>query len=215
MNTKQTPAPQAERSGCAAWFILLLASIGMATIVIGMLVGIWKRPGEGVESIAIGQAFPDLNLTPITINEKPVTLADLSGKVTLINFWATWCDPCRAELPEIAEIGEELKNKEDFVLLPVSCGHDDPTELSIKSLEMLQDMDLDMPCYSDPTGATQLALASITNPQERGLPTTLILDRKGIVRGMWVGYLPGQGKEMLKLIAKLLFEKPQDEKPEK
>ena len=103
MNTEQTPPPRAERSGCVAWFILGLACIGMAIVLISIgwraLFDIWNLPGGGEGSVAIGQAMPGLDLMPITRNEKPVSLADLSGKVTLINFWATWCPPPTSARP--------------------------------------------------------------------------------------------------------------------
>ena len=212
MNTEQTPPPRAKRSGCVAWFIMGLACVGMAIVLIsigaGVLFVIWNPPGGGEDSIAIGESMPGLDLTPITLNENPVSLADLSGKVTLINFWATWCDPCLLELPEIAEIGEEFEDNEDFLLLPVSCGEEDPLRLSAKSIMMLRKMELEIPCYSDPTGETRQALGKLTGEPQMSLPTTLLLDRKGVVRGIWVGFRPGQGKEMQKLIAKLLAEKP-------
>ncbi len=213
MNTEQTPPPRAERSGCVAWFILGLACIGMAIVLISIgwraLFDIWDLPGGGEGSVAIGQAMPGLDLMPITKNEKPVSLADLSGKVTLINFWATWCDPCLVELPEIAEIGEEFEDNEDFLLLPVSCGDEDLEQLSTDSIMMLWKMKLEIPCYSDPTGKTRHALAKVSGEPGMSLPTTLLLDRKAVVRGIWVGYRHGQGKQMQKLIAKLLAEKPE------
>lgn len=151
--------------------------------------------------------MPGLDLMPITLNEKPVLLADLSGKVTLLIFWATWCGPCRAELPEIAEIGEEFEDNKDFLLLPVSCGSENLIQLSTDSVLMLRDMELEMPCYSDPTGQTRHALATVSGTPQMSLPTTLVLDRKGVVRGVWAGFRPGQGENMQKLIAKLLDDK--------
>lgn len=206
MNSEQTSPPQ--RSSCAAWFVI---GVGVVIVLIsigaGLLFNVWDLPVGGECSAAIGKAMPGLDLSPITLNENPVSLADLSGKVTLVNFWATWCGPCRAELPEIAELGEEFEDNKDFLLLPVSCGNEDPMQLSSDSVLMLRDMELEMPCYSDPTGQTQQALAKISGAPEMSLPTTLVLDRKGVVRGIWIGFRSGQGKKMKKLIAELLDEK--------
>ncbi|MEA1952735.1 MAG: TlpA disulfide reductase family protein [Planctomycetota bacterium] len=204
MSSEQTPPPQAKQSGGSTWFILGIACLGVVIVLFKIV----SPPDRGDDSIAVGQAMPGLDLTPITLNENPLTLPELSGKVSLINFWATWCGPCRAELPEIAEIGDKFEENEDFLLLPVSCGNDDPVRLSSNTVLMLRNMELEMPCYSDPTGNTRYALAEITGTPRMSLPTTLVLDRKGIVRGFWGGYRPGQGKDMQKLIAKLLNEKP-------
>lgn len=208
MSDEQTPPTRAKGSGCVAWFIMGLACLGVAIVLFfvgkGVLFDVQQPPGGGAGSAAIGKKMPALELTPITLNEKPLSLADLSGKVVLINFWATWCGPCRAELPEIEKIGEEFGDNEDFLLLPVSCGNNDAVKLSIM---MLRKMELEMPCYSDPTGETQQALTQIIAAPQMSLPTTLVLDRQGIVRGVWVGFLKGQGEEMQMLVAKLLAEK--------
>ena len=214
MNTEQTPPPRPKQSGCTAWFIIGLALIGVAIVFVsigaGVLFDIWDLTGSGEGSIAVGKPLPGLDLLPITLNENPVSPADIKGKVTLLNFWATWCGPCRAELPEIAEIGEEYEDNKDFMLLPISCGNEDAARLSTDTIIMLRDMELEIPCYSDPTGETRQALARITATPQMSLPTTLVLDRNGIVRGVWVGYSAKQGEKMQKLIAKLLAEKPEE-----
>ncbi len=213
MSSEQTPQPQSQKSGCATWFILGIACLGLAVVFISigadLFLDMGGRTGGGQDSIAVGQAMPGLDLAPITLSENPVSLPELSGKVTLINFWATWCGPCRAELPEIAELGEEFEEHEDFLLLPVSCGNEDVVQLSSKSVLMLRDMELEMPCYSDPTGETRSALAAMTGTPRMSLPTTLVIDRKGIVRGFWAGYRTGQGEEMRELIEQLLSERPE------
>ena len=212
MSNAQSPPPRAKTSGCTAWFILGLAFFGMAMVLISIgaavLFEVWDFPGWGGESAAVNKTLPNLDLMPITAAENPVAMADLSGKVVLINFWATWCGPCREELPEIAEIGDKFEDESDFLLLPVSCSNnDDLLQLSTDSILLLRQLDLDMPCYADPNGVTQQAFASVAGTNQLSLPTTLVLDRKGVIRGIWIGFRSGQGKKMRELISSLLAEK--------
>ena len=214
MSRAESTPPEAKTSGasgCASWFIMGLALFGIAIILVSIggsiLFDGWQIFGPGGSSAATGKRLGDLDLTPITPTEKPVTLADVEGKVVLINFWATWCGPCRAELPEIAEIGYEFEDNADFLLLPVSCGSDDPTQLSTNSILLLREMNLDMPCYADPQGVTQQAFANVAGTNQLSLPTTLVIDRKGVIRGIWLGYGTGQGKKIEELVSSLLAEK--------
>ncbi len=219
MNDESSPPAAAKTSTGVSCFIISIALIGVCivlySIVAPMLFEGWGFPDMGGESPAVGKLFSDLNLEPITFSEKPVTRQDLSGKVVLINFWATWCGPCRAELPELAEIGERYADDADFLLLPISCGGDVLLQLSTESILMLQDMHLEMPCYADPNDTARRSYAMAAGTNQMDLPTTLVLDRKGIIRGVWIGYRPSQGKRIRELIETLLAEKPKPlaEKP--
>ena len=208
MSDTDSLQPEVKTSGCASWFILGLALFGMAIIFISIggsiLFDGWRLPGIGGESAALGKRLADLDLKPITSAESPVTRADVEGKVVLLNFWATWCGPCRAELPDIAAIGHKFENNADFMLLPVSCGNEDMLRLSTDSILMLREMDLEMPCYADPHGITRQAFAFAAGTDQLSLPTSLVLDRKGIIRGVWIGYGASQGKKMRELITSLL-----------
>ena len=211
MSNAQSPPPRVKTSGFTSWFILGLAFFGMAIILIfmgkGLLFDVRELPDLGGESAAVNKTLPDLDLMPINAIKNPVSLEDLSGRVVLINFWATWCPPCQDELPEIAEIGDKFKDDSDFLLLPVSCGDDNQFQLLTDSLQLLRQLDLDMPCYADPNGVTQQAFASVAGTNQLSLPTTLVLDRKGVIRGVWIGFRPGQNKKIQELITSLLAEK--------
>ena len=211
MSNAQSPPPRVKTSGFTSWFILGLALFGMAIILIfmgkGLLFDVRELPDLGGESAAVNKTLPDLDLMPINAIKNPVSLEDLSGRVVLINFWATWCPPCQDELPEIAEIGDKFKDDSDFLLLPVSCGDDNQFQLLTDSLQLLRQLDLDMPCYADPNGVTRQAFASVVGTNRLSLPTTLILDRKGVIRGVWIGFRPGQNKKIQELITSLLAEK--------
>jgi thiol-disulfide isomerase/thioredoxin len=103
------------------------------------------------------------------------TLADFAGKGVVLNFWATWCMPCVAELPSLAELAAKAP---EVVVLPVSTDHG--------GLAVVQDFYRShgiagLGIWLDPKGAASEAL------HLRGLPTTLIIDRQGRERGRLEG----------------------------
>ena len=77
-----------------------------------------SRPGyEPVKPVAMGDAAPDFKLQDNLGNT--VTLSELRGKVVMVNFWATWCPPCRAEMPSMEKLNNAMAG-EDFVMLAIN-----------------------------------------------------------------------------------------------
>ncbi len=163
----------------------------------------------------VGQMLPFLELQPLTGDVSAVSLADIRDHVTLLNFWGTWCPPCRSELPHIAELRQRFAGRAAFRLLAVSCPPggqaDDVQSLEEGTAALLKRLGLDLPTYSDPDDATQSALGQLIDLQ--GYPTTVLLDRLGVIRAVWVGYRPGVETEMERYISMLLDEdgKPLEE----
>lgn len=115
---------------------------------------------------------PDLALT--TLDGAPVALADLRGKVVLINFWATWCPPCRSEMPEILAAAQAHPN--DFVVLAINSGETD-TQVQ----QFAQEFHLTFPVLLDRE-------SQVTRDyQVLALPTSFFVDRNGIIRAANVG----------------------------
>jgi thiol-disulfide isomerase/thioredoxin len=83
--------------------------------------------GGSEEAKSIGIAAPDVTLK--TLDGKSVTLADYKGKVVLVNFWATWCDPCRIEIPELIEIQQKYADK-GFTILGVAMDEEGASVVS-------------------------------------------------------------------------------------
>jgi len=149
-----------------------------------------------------------LRLSPLTGDGKPVSLEDLKGHVVLLNFWGTWCLPCRTELPHIAELQKRYAGHEAFRLLAVSCPSaeetDDVQSLRENTSALLRRLNLDLPTYRDPESATQIAVGRLLGAEGFAYPTTLLLDRRGAVRAVWTGYRPGVETEMERWIGTLL-----------
>ena len=77
-----------------------------------------SRPShEPIKLVALGDVAPDFQLEDTT--GKKFSLSDLRGKVVLVNFWATWCPPCRAEMPSMEKLNQAMAG-EDFVMLAIN-----------------------------------------------------------------------------------------------
>ena len=102
-------------------------------------------------------------------NNEDMTLAALKGNVVLVNFWATWCPPCRKEMPAIADLARQMEGM-PFKVATISVGRDDHKALR-RFLDTLGATNL--PAWRDPTMKLALAMGV------RGLPVSVILDREG------------------------------------
>ena len=168
-------------------------------------------PPENPESRAgVGQSIEYLNLQPLTGDARAVTRADLEGRVVLLNIWGTWCPPCRTELPHLAALRGRFAGQEDFQLLavsyPASQDREDVDSLRTETSQLLNSLNLDLPTYYDPNYSLLYNLEETLD--FRGFPTTLLLDRRGVIRAVWVGYRPGVETEMEWHIGRLLSETP-------
>lgn len=100
--------------------VLLLGGIGM---IIFRLASpdqpmFARRAGGSAATVAAGRIAPDFKLTGL--DGKPASLAELRGKVVFLNLWATWCPPCREEMPSIQALRQQFQKAPDFVVLTVS-----------------------------------------------------------------------------------------------
>jgi cytochrome c biogenesis protein CcmG, thiol:disulfide interchange protein DsbE len=144
---------------------LLLSGCGNLTVAAG------SRP----TTAKIGDLAPEINLKSVTGDQ--ITLSKLEGRPVLINFWATWCGPCREEFPALVRMYKKYQGK-GLVVLGVN--YQDPNSDS-GVLTFMKDTLVDFPVVRD-TGDR-------VGQQYRvdGLPTSYFVDRKGIVRDVVVG----------------------------
>jgi cytochrome c biogenesis protein CcmG/thiol:disulfide interchange protein DsbE len=189
-------------------------SSGLATVLIFVAAGIvvalvfemssTEDRDVGTHHPAVGRRLPHLDLKPLTGEGKPVSLGDLEGRVTLIDFWGTWCPPCREEFPHIAALAAHFRNRPDFQVLAVSCGggEEDFNVIADETRAFLESYKIDLPTYKDPGGYSRRGIDMVSGFQ--GYPTTLVLDRQGIIRGLWFGYRRGYEQQIEKLVAELL-----------
>jgi peroxiredoxin len=124
----------------------------------------------------VGNLAPDFELDDLDGN--PVRLSDLRGRPVMLNFWATWCGPCRSEMADIQSAYEEWA-AEDLALLTVNMGG-----TSSQVAEFLEDEQLSLPVLLD----TKQDVAGTYNV--RYVPTTFFLDADGVIQAVKVGAFP-------------------------
>lgn len=122
-----------------------------------------------------GFAAPDFTLQ--TSDGEEYTLSDLRGSAVLINLWATWCPPCRAEMPAIEKMYREYKDKGLVVLAVDMTYQDNPADVA----PFIQEYGLTFPVLLDQTGTVGAAY------QLRSLPSSYFIDRFGIIREVVIG----------------------------
>ncbi|MFM8414287.1 MAG: TlpA family protein disulfide reductase [Planctomycetota bacterium] len=153
---------------------------------------------------AIGTKLGTLPIAPLA--DLTAAPPDLAGRVTLLNFWGTWCPPCRRELPGLARLAAGLENEPRFQLVAISCagagGPGDPADLAAETAEFLIRQKLTVPAFvfSDPLGADALA----TTLGLTALPATYLIGPDATVRRVWIGYRPRDEAEIAAAIVSLL-----------
>jgi thiol-disulfide isomerase/thioredoxin len=123
----------------------------------------------------MGQTMPDLRLNDLS--GKPVRLSDYAGRPLLINAWATWCPPCRAEMPLLNDF--YLQNKDrGFVLLAVNAG-----ETTNLVNQFIQQTGFGFPVLLDP-GTAALSRLGVMS-----FPTSILVGRDGLVKKIHIGLI--------------------------
>ncbi|MEM6845765.1 MAG: TlpA disulfide reductase family protein [Bacteroidota bacterium] len=150
--------------GLLVFVILILAIPELRLSVMSSLQSVLLRTGLFNATVSQGvtnELFTSSFVLKDTAGQR-VELADLRGKVVFVNVWATWCPPCLAEMPEIAELYKELGQQVEFLMISVDKNHQ-------KAQQWIQEEGFAVPVYF---------------PQQRSLdyatiPTTWVIDRSG------------------------------------
>lgn len=150
-------------------------TISVIVLLLGLVwIGLNADPGgasnEKISSPRPGFLAPDFTLQ--TIDGETVTLSDLRGQAVLVNIWASWCSPCRAEMPAMQRVYEDYKSK-GLVILAVNSTVQDSAE---SARSFAAELGLTFPIQLDIEGiATRLYEA-------QGLPASFFIGRDGIIR---------------------------------
>lgn len=126
---------------------------------------------------------------------KTVSLGDLKGKVIFLNFWATWCPPCIAEMPSINKLRQSLKDEQDIVFMLVDVDNN-----LKKSTAFMKKKKYDLPVYAPASAIPSTFL-------EGAIPTTVIIDKKGEIIARIEGGRDYSSPGMLKSLNQLIHGK--------
>lgn len=144
-------------------------------------------------SLKVGDAAADFSLSSRT--GETVSMAGLKGQVVLLNFWASWCGPCRQEFPLLDTIHKKYR-KLGFTVIGLNVEPD-----AKDAEEFLKQNPVSFPIVYDPNDDVSKRYGI------GGMPSVALIDRKGIVRWMHKSYVPGDENEYMNQVRSLLAEK--------
>jgi thiol-disulfide isomerase/thioredoxin len=149
--------------------------------------------------------LPVGRLPLVSLKDPDAPPPEFAGKVTLLNFWGTWCPPCRRELPGIARLAARLADEPRFQLIAVSCGPgggDDLREITASTKAFLESQKIPIDAWADPDGFARMAVAE--SLAFEAFPTTYLIGPDGRVAAAWVGYRPRDEADMARAILGML-----------
>jgi len=160
-------------------------------------------PGESKSSayppLPSGIAQADLEL----LDGTKIKAADRKGKVLLLNLWATWCGPCRAEMPELVLMQEKYREK-GFQILGLDVGDGDGNPESIEEIKAFSEMmklNYELARVGNDVTSEVYKFTKFS-----GIPLSLLVDREGHVRGVFLGGGPKVVGQMKETVEKLMNE---------
>ncbi|MCG7893283.1 MAG: TlpA family protein disulfide reductase [Candidatus Thiodiazotropha taylori] len=167
---------------------LLLKRILKSTLLLGLLTSFT------VSLAASGDATPAPDFTLKSRTGENIKLSELRGNVVMVNFWASWCGPCRQEMPLLQQLYDRYQGM-GFTLLGVNVD-----EQPAAAQKMLKEIPVDFPILYDSSNKVSKQY------QVKAMPSTFMVDRDGNIRHLHQGYKPGYEDDYQQQIRALLKE---------
>ena len=169
---------------------------GIVLILAGALFAATRLMGDQLFPVEIGTKAPSFTAKTLGAGPRDKTIADYRGEVVLLNIWATWCAPCRVEMPAIQRL-HEAYGPQGLKVVAVSI--DDPgSEEAI--VDFARGLGLTFEMLHDAPGAIQRQY------QTTGVPETFIIGRDGVIRKKVIGAADWNSEGNRALVAQLLRE---------
>ena len=150
-----------------------------------------KEEAAGVSKVRENKPAPEITVNSLT--NVPLKLSALKGKVVLLNFWATWCPPCREEMPSMMKLNSAMAGK-PFQMVAVSIDEGGVPEIE----SFFKTSGYSLPTYTDPGGAAQQTYG-IT-----GVPESFVIDKNGILVKKVIGPMAWDSAEVVSFIEGLM-----------
>ena len=166
--------------------LIAFAILGLSAMMIG---GCARPPAELGQAVQIGQAAPAFKLADLSGQQ--VSLDQYKGKVVMLDFWATWCGPCRMTMPLMESIQKEYADS--LVLLAVNL--QEPRDV-VRDYVRAQNLHSRILLDEEGSVGTAYGIDSI--------PTQILIDKQGVIRLIQPGYGPGTASKLRKQIEKLV-----------
>jgi thiol-disulfide isomerase/thioredoxin len=163
----------------------VLIGLGLLLLGLAAFIVLPKPPAtsdskDEISAIPVEVEFQAPNLSLSDLQNKPASLEDYRGMVVLVNNWATWCPPCKAEMPTFEAFYQEHKEK-GFIIVAIEAG-----QPQAEVAEFANSYKLTFPIWLDPHSK---ALDAFRNQR---LPSSYLVDREGTVRLAWTGAISRQ-----------------------
>jgi thiol-disulfide isomerase/thioredoxin len=162
----------------------------MGLLVLVLLAPLWATAAP----IKEGEAAPGFSLPSLTDQGRVIELQELRGRVVYVDFWASWCGPCRVSFPLLDDIRKELGGQ-GFEVLAINVD-----EFPEDALTFLEELPVSYLVVRDDTGSTPQAYGIL------GMPTGFLIDREGTVRKVHQGFRKSDGPRLRTEILELLEE---------
>ena len=170
-----------SRRGAVAFFIIVALGLLLIQACTPSSQAMQGDQQEAAVGINVGEIAPDFTLLDLDGNE--VGLSEFRGEVVFVNFWATWCPPCRAEMPDIESLYQEYKDK-GVVVIGIDIGE---SEATVR--QFVQQGGYSWTFVLDSTGAVA------ANYNIRAIPTSFFIDREGVIQAVNTGAMTKRGME--------------------
>jgi thiol-disulfide isomerase/thioredoxin len=143
----------------------------------------WITGAGSVEQVPVSERGRPVEASGEDLDGNPLDLADERGKVVVLNVYASWCPPCRAEMPTVVELAKQ-SDAARVSYLGVNI-----RDNASAARAFGENAGIEFPSFADPSSAVLLALSDELGPYS--LPSTVVLDREGRVAALVLGRIPG------------------------
>lgn len=169
--TRRRRSSPASRSAARSPIVWVIATILFTMLIIGGL------GFTGIGSASVARVGSTADFTLNDFSSQSVQLSDYRGHPVLVNLWASWCPPCRAEMPDLIQYYKAHQAEGLVVLAVNSADSFGPAQ------QFVQEKAMPFPALFDPSGSVEKVFGV------DGLPSTFLIDRSGVVRFAWTGQI--------------------------